>query len=369
MTLRGSTLALGWHDGRVFRTIDTRTWRISRPVPATTARAGGARTIVRRGRRERRCARAPRRRRARPPAPAPPRIRTAATRVAGVPHAILVGCGGSRSSSTHSRAASPRRLERVEQELRAAGEVTTLRTERPRHAVDLAHEACADGYDAIVGFSGDGGYNELLNGLEHGTPVGFVPGGGTSVLPRALRLPREPVPAARQVAQALRRAHARISLGRVNGVRFAFQAGIGFDADRPQGRRPRTLFRRPPSRRPRLPARDRLGDHGDNGRFRLTLEIKGLGRAAFAVIANTDPQTFAGRSASTSPPAPASSSASTSPRRSTSARARCLASSPRASSAAASTAPARSTGHDLDRVEIVCDAPSRSRPTGRISAT
>jgi MYXO-CTERM domain-containing protein len=42
MTLHGSTLALGWHDGRVFRTIDTRTWRISRPVRATTAHGGGA---------------------------------------------------------------------------------------------------------------------------------------------------------------------------------------------------------------------------------------------------------------------------------------------------------------------------------------
>jgi hypothetical protein len=38
MTLRGSSLALGWHDGRVFRTIDTRTWRMTRPIPV---RAGG----------------------------------------------------------------------------------------------------------------------------------------------------------------------------------------------------------------------------------------------------------------------------------------------------------------------------------------
>src|SRR4051794_37604659 len=187
-------------------------------------------------------------------------------------------------------------LERVEQELRAAGEVTTLRTERPRHAVELARDACGGGYDAIVGFSGDGGYNELLNGLENGTPVGFVPGGGTSVLPRALGLPRRPVAAARQVAQALGSGRTRrISLGRVNGARFAFQAGIGFDAA--VVRKVDALGRAADGRRPGDMAvlgaiLSVIAEH--NGRFPPALEIAGHGRAAFAVVANTDPQTYAG---------------------------------------------------------------------------
>ena len=80
-------------------------------------------------------------------------------------------------------------------------------------------------------FSGDGGFNEVLNGPE-GVSVGFLPGGGTSVLPRALGLPRDPVAAARQVADALEHGRERrISLGRVNGRRFGFSAGIGLDAE------------------------------------------------------------------------------------------------------------------------------------------
>ena len=82
--------------------------------------------------------------------------------------------------------------------------------------------------EAIYVFSGDGTYNEVINGLRADIPVGFVPGGGTSVLPRALGLPRDPTRAAARIAQGTPR---RISLGRINGRMFAFNAGIGFDAE------------------------------------------------------------------------------------------------------------------------------------------
>ena len=147
--------------------------------------------------------------------------------------------------------------------------VETLRTERAGHAIELAREADAD---AIVVLSGDGGFNEVLNGVRPGVAVGFVPGGGTSVLPRALGLPRDPLAAARQIASGRTR---RISLGRVNGRRFAFSAGVGLDAELirlldargrdASGRRPGDLVfawtarlsPRPSSRPLRAGARDR----------------------------------------------------------------------------------------------------------------
>jgi diacylglycerol kinase family enzyme len=69
-------------------------------------------------------------------------------------------------------------------------------TQARGHAVELAREAVASGAGAIYVFSGDGGFNEVLNGVDRSTAVGFIPGGGTSVLPRALGLPRDPVAAA-----------------------------------------------------------------------------------------------------------------------------------------------------------------------------
>ena len=114
-------------------------------------------------------------------------------------------------------------VERVARELQVDD---VLRTERARHATELASSLTE--VDRIYVFSGDGGFNEVLNGAPPGVALGFVPGGGTNVLSRALGLPRDPVQAARRLAAGEPR---RISLGRANGRRFGFSAGLGLDAE------------------------------------------------------------------------------------------------------------------------------------------
>ena len=179
----------------------------------------------------------------------------------------------------------------VERELAAAGPVETILTERPRHAAELAAEACAR-CDRIYVYSGDGGYNEAVNGIEGEVAVGFLPGGLTSVLPRALGLPRDAVECARILATGTER---RISLGRVNGRRFTFSAGLGLDAElvrrmdrggRPQGRRADDLAF----------ALALFGLFaGRLGRFRPAMTVVGRERVAFALVANCDPYSFIGR--------------------------------------------------------------------------
>jgi diacylglycerol kinase family enzyme len=186
------------------------------------------------------------------------------------------------------------RIHAVEEELGRVALVHTVVTERAGHATQLAAAATAE---ALVVFSGDGGFNEVLNGAPAGLPLGFVPGGGTSVLPRALGLPRDPVAATRQVADALAAGRTRtISLGRVNGRRFGFSAGIGLDAE--LVRRVDELGRRADGKRPGdlayVAAAARLVA-GRRGSFAPALEVQGLGRAAFALVANADPYTYAGR--------------------------------------------------------------------------
>lgn len=183
---------------------------------------------------------------------------------------------------------------RVTDELVAAVErilepVSTLRTEHAGHATELAREADAG---ALVVFSGDGGFNEVLNGVRPGVVVGFLPGGGTSVLPRALGLPRDPLAAARRIAVGRTR---RISLGRANGRRFAFSAGIGLDAELIRlmdGRGRDEHGRRPGDLVFAWTAVSSLARH--RGRFEPLLEISGHGTAAFALVGNGDPYTYAG---------------------------------------------------------------------------
>jgi diacylglycerol kinase family enzyme len=244
----------------------------------------------------------------------------------------------------------------VERALMRSAYLRTVRTERPRHAVELAR-AAADA-DALIVFSGDGGFNEALNGVERDDlPLGFVPGGGTSVLPRALGLPRDPVEAAKQLADALEHDRTRqISTGRVNGRRFAFSAGIGLDAEAvrridergrtPDGKRPGDLAFVGTFARMLLAQR---------GRFEPVLEIEGYGRAAFVLVANVNPYTFLKALAVQVAPdamfeagldflAPVSLT----PRKL-----------PPLLFALATGRPVRNAlrGHDLDRIQVRCDCP------------
>ena len=172
------------------------------------------------------------------------------------------------------------------------GDVVVVRTGAPGEATAIAreHEASAD---AMYVLGGDGTYNEVLNGVSGSVPLGFLPGGGTSVLPRALGLGRDPVAAARAAAGGVTRS---IGLGRVDGRRFSFNAGIGFDAE--LVRRIDAHGRAADGRRPGDAAFVRAAVGivaARRGRFAEALELEGVGRAAFVLVANCDPYTYAGR--------------------------------------------------------------------------
>jgi diacylglycerol kinase family enzyme len=250
------------------------------------------------------------------------------------------------------------RVDAVRAELERAATVETLLTERPGHAVELV-EAVTDA-DAIFVFSGDGGFNEALNGADGQLPLGFVPGGGTSVLPRALGLPHDPVAAAARLGEALARGRTRrISLGRANGRRFGFSCGVGFDAE--AVRRVDALGRTHEGRRPGDLAFVRVIAEllwERRGRFEPALEVRGRGRAAFALVANADPYTYAGRiPVHVAPLADLEGGLDVvAPRR---LRARTV---PRilaylARGGGQERARDILYAHDLDRVEIVCDRP------------
>jgi diacylglycerol kinase family enzyme len=195
----------------------------------------------------------------------------------------------------YSTGVTRERVAEVEAVFRERFDVDTQQTTHPGHARELAEEAKGNA-DAIVVFSGDGTYNEAVNGAYGQLPFGFLPGGGASVLARALGVPRDPVRAAHQVADALAEGRTRtIGLGCVNGRRFTFSAGIGFDAE--AVRRIDGRGRTPDGARPSNAAfvTTILGILFESRlHMEPQLEVEGYGRAPFVFVANGRPYTYVG---------------------------------------------------------------------------
>jgi diacylglycerol kinase family enzyme len=223
-------------------------------------------------------------------------------------------------------------------------------------ATEIAREVSGR-VEALYVFGGDGTYNEVLNGIDAVTPLGLIPGGGTSVLPRALGLPRAPGDTARYLAE--RAEPCRISVGRVNGRRFGFAAGIGVDAE--IVRAVDEVGRRSDGRRPSNVAFAWIGLRTlSRHRFSLepALEVKGYGRAAFALVSNGPKYSYAGPLPLR--PAPQATFVGgldlVAPIR---LRPRDLPRIARYAIGAGDRAGARDLlyAHDADRIEVVCDRP------------
>ena len=172
----------------------------------------------------------------------------------------------------------------TEEQVRALEErldtVETLLTERKGHASELARGAKGD---AVFVYGGDGLVNEALNGLPEGKALGIIAGGHTNVLARALGVPVDPAKAIRE---------RRISLGRVNGRRFGFSAGIGVDSE--TVRELETTKRADDGRRRGDLSYARVVTRRLARGYEPRFEIEGHGRAAMIFVSNDAVFTYAG---------------------------------------------------------------------------
>ncbi|MDE3167322.1 MAG: diacylglycerol kinase family lipid kinase [Acidobacteriota bacterium] len=125
-------------------------------------------------------------------------------------------------------------IHRVEEALREAGHaVTPAPTTGPRTAGEIARKHIERGADVIVVAGGDGTVNEAAEGmLGTGVPLAVLPAGTANVLATELKLGRDPVKAARRLAEWV--AHP-VAAGRLDFTggetrHFLLMAGIGLDA-------------------------------------------------------------------------------------------------------------------------------------------
>ena len=116
-------------------------------------------------------------------------------------------------------------------------EVDVAGTTKGGDAGRLAAQGVADGVNVIAVYGGDGTTMQAVGGMVGaGIPLALIPGGTGNLLAGNLRLPRDPVEAARLVAGGKPR---RVDVGQVerpDGVRyFAVNCGAGIDAQIMEG--------------------------------------------------------------------------------------------------------------------------------------
>ncbi len=195
---------------------------------------------------------------------------------------------------------SARKRDQVAAILSARHKLDLVATSQPGEATGLTRRAVADGAELVAVMGGDGTVNEVVNGLDGpDVPIALLAGGKTNVLARAMGMPHDPVRSGALVVELLDSgAQRRISLGRADGRRFTFSAGLGLDG----------AIVREVERRRR--ARQLYGDHAwvaaglrtlfvayDRATPHLSVHFldgrPGVG-GFFALVGNGDPYTYLG---------------------------------------------------------------------------
>lgn len=96
-----------------------------------------------------------------------------------------------------------------------------------QHAIDSAANLSRNPGNLVVACGGDGTINTVLNALQPDAAMGIIPAGTANVIARELGIPLNILNAAKAVITG---AVQQIDTGCFNGQKFAFVAGIGFDA-------------------------------------------------------------------------------------------------------------------------------------------
>jgi diacylglycerol kinase family enzyme len=114
--------------------------------------------------------------------------------------------------------------------LAADFKVEEVQTTGQGHAIEMAREAAADGYEVVAAMGGDGTVNEVVNGLI-GTDafLAIIPAGLENVFARSLGLPNDPVEATGWLIEHAHAAPRRVPAGRVDGRHFMVNCGVGLD--------------------------------------------------------------------------------------------------------------------------------------------
>jgi diacylglycerol kinase family enzyme len=195
---------------------------------------------------------------------------------------------------------TPKAQARTMEALTADHELTLVETTCRDHATTLAGQAAAGGAEVVVVLGGDGTLNEVANGLVGSdTALAALPGGSTNVFARTIGVPNNLGQALAQLRQSLDAGSIRrMPLGVVNGRRFLFHIGLGFDAAVVEQVERRAALKRKVGQAIFVYATmATLARHFDRKRSHFSMRL-GDGTTvdgSYAVVMNSNPYTYLGR--------------------------------------------------------------------------
>jgi diacylglycerol kinase family enzyme len=188
----------------------------------------------------------------------------------------------------------------IQKALAADHDLEVAETSRRGHAERLAHSAALDGTDVVAVMGGDGTLNEAANGIIGSQTALFpLPGGSTNVFAQTIGVESQPIDATAQLLAALgRRSFRRIGVGNVEGRRFLFHVGLGFDAAVVAQVERKAALKRYASH-PLFVTSAFLTwfRHYDRSRPRFSVELddgEPVVGCYFGIVSKTDPYTFLG---------------------------------------------------------------------------
>ncbi|MBI2170004.1 MAG: hypothetical protein HYU28_10990 [Actinobacteria bacterium] len=205
--------------------------------------------------------------------------------------------------NTTASSVTPRARVVIQKALSADHDVEVVETARRGHAARIARGAAKAGAEVVVVMGGDGTLNEAADGVcGTETALAPLPGGSTNVYARAVGYSNDPIEATGELLAALAQSSLqRIGLGSVNGRRFLFHVGIGFDAAVVEQVERRSFLKRHLAHPLFIySAFATWFRHYEHDEPRMSIDLPaGEGREVFddcffAVVSKTDPYTFLG---------------------------------------------------------------------------
>lgn len=127
------------------------------------------------------------------------------------------------------RGRGPARARQLARHLEIRGASVTIETTAATGDARRLARSAGSNVDVIVCAGGDGTLNEVVNGLEPGSPVALalLPSGTANVLAHDLRIPKRPARLAELIATG---SHRKLDALDVNGRLCHLMVGVGFDA-------------------------------------------------------------------------------------------------------------------------------------------